>query len=123
MQRFESLLLASTIILGTPVEAGLNQKNSTSLTLGTQTAFDFYPPENFGGQAPRYNRRLNPKMLNGARKNLPNLLLSFVSCLWDTALVAISKMQTPFKDKPTTTTADKAWADPPSLKKLWRDRR
>jgi hypothetical protein len=31
-------------------------------------------------------------------------------------------MQTPFKDKPTTTTADKARADPPSPKKLWRDR-
>jgi hypothetical protein len=41
MQRFESLLLAPAIILGTPVEAGLNQKNSTSLTLGIQTAFDF----------------------------------------------------------------------------------
>jgi hypothetical protein len=43
MQRFESLLLAPAIILGTPAEAGLNQKNSTSLTLGTQTAFDFCP--------------------------------------------------------------------------------
>jgi hypothetical protein len=41
MQRFESLLFAPAIILGTPAEAGLNQKNSTSLTLGTQTAFDF----------------------------------------------------------------------------------
>jgi hypothetical protein len=41
MQRFESLLLAPATILGTPAEAGLNQKNSTSLTLGTQTAFDF----------------------------------------------------------------------------------
>jgi hypothetical protein len=41
MQRFESLLLAPAIILGTPAETGLNQKNSTSLTLGTQTAFDF----------------------------------------------------------------------------------
>jgi hypothetical protein len=49
MQRFESLLLAPAIILGTPAEAGLNQKNSTSLTLGTQTAFDFYPPQIFGG--------------------------------------------------------------------------
>jgi hypothetical protein len=27
MQRFESLLLAPAIILGTPAEAGLNQKN------------------------------------------------------------------------------------------------
>jgi hypothetical protein len=60
--------------------------------LGTQTAFDFYPPKIAGGQAPRYSKRLNPKMLNGARKNLPNLVLSFVSCLWDTTLVAISKM-------------------------------
>jgi hypothetical protein len=41
MKRFESLLLAPATILGTPAEAGLNQKNSTSLTLGTQTAFDF----------------------------------------------------------------------------------
>jgi hypothetical protein len=47
MQRFESLLLAPAIILVIPLkaglkhEAGLNQKNSTSLTLGTQTAFDF----------------------------------------------------------------------------------
>jgi hypothetical protein len=49
MQRFESLLLAPAIILGTPAEAGLNQKNSTSLTLGTQTAFDFYPPQISGG--------------------------------------------------------------------------
>jgi hypothetical protein len=54
LRRFESLLLAPATILGTPAEAGLNQKNSTSLTLGTQTAFD-----------------------NGARKNLSNLLLSF----------------------------------------------
>ena len=49
MQRFESILLAPAIILGPPAEAGLNQKNSTSLTLGTQTAFDFYPPKIFGG--------------------------------------------------------------------------
>jgi hypothetical protein len=38
---FEKILLAPVTILGTPTEAGLNQKNSTSLTLGTQTAFDF----------------------------------------------------------------------------------
>jgi hypothetical protein len=44
MQRFESLLLAPAIILWTPAEAGLNQKNSTSRTLGTQTAFDFLRP-------------------------------------------------------------------------------
>ncbi len=33
MQRFESILLAPAIILGTPAEAGLNQKNSTSARL------------------------------------------------------------------------------------------
>jgi hypothetical protein len=92
MQRFESLLLAPASILGTPAEAGLNQKNSTSLTLGTQTAFDFYPPETVGGQAPRYSRHLNPKMLNGARKNLSNLLLNFVAYLRNTTLEAISKI-------------------------------
>jgi hypothetical protein len=41
LQRFERLLLTPANILGMPAEAGLNQKNSTSLTLGTQTAFDF----------------------------------------------------------------------------------
>jgi hypothetical protein len=41
---FESLLLAPATILGTPAETGLNQKNSTSLMLGTQTAFDFLRP-------------------------------------------------------------------------------
>jgi hypothetical protein len=63
-------LLTPATILGTPAEAGLNQKNSTSARLeglGTQTAFDFYPPKIAGGQAPRYSKRLNPKMLNGAR--------------------------------------------------------
>jgi hypothetical protein len=35
LQRFESLLLTPATILGTPAEAGLNQKNSISLTLGT----------------------------------------------------------------------------------------
>jgi hypothetical protein len=49
MQRFESPLIAPVTILGTPAEAGLNKKNSTSLTLGTQTAFDFHPPKNCGG--------------------------------------------------------------------------
>jgi hypothetical protein len=49
LQRFESLLLTPATILGTPTEAGLNQKNSTSLTLGTQTAFDFHPPKIYGG--------------------------------------------------------------------------
>jgi hypothetical protein len=42
-------LLTPVTILGTPAAAGLNQKNSTSLVLGTQTAFDFHPPEIFGG--------------------------------------------------------------------------
>jgi hypothetical protein len=86
-------LLTPATILGTPAEAGLNQKKSTSARLagpGTQTAFDFYPPKIAGGQAPRYSKRLNPKMLNGARKNLPNLVLSFVSCLWDTTLAILS---------------------------------
>jgi hypothetical protein len=78
LKRFESLLLAPAIILGTPAEAGPNQKNSTSLTLGTQTAFDFSPPKYTGGQAPRCNRRLYPKMLDGAHKKLSNLVLSFV---------------------------------------------
>ena len=104
MQRFDPPeffggLLAPATILGTPAEAGLNQKNSTSLTLGIQTAFDFYPPEIVGGQAPRFSRRLNPKMLNGTRKNLSNLSLSFVIYLRDTTLEAISKMQIMFKDK------------------------
>jgi hypothetical protein len=79
LKRFESLLLAPAIILGTPAAAGLNQKNSTSLTLGTQTAFDFCPPKIFGGQAPHCSRRLYPKMLNGTRKNLSNLALYFAT--------------------------------------------
>jgi hypothetical protein len=91
LQRFESLLLAAAIILGTPAEAGLNQKNSTSLTLGTQTAFDFYPPKTFGGQAPCYSKRLNPKMLNGARKNLSNLVLNCGTYLRDATLEVVSK--------------------------------
>jgi hypothetical protein len=78
-QRFESLLLAPAIILGTPAEAGLNQKNSTSLTLGTQTAL------------PRYSRRLYPKMLNGTHKNLSNLLLNFVTYLQGTTLEVVLK--------------------------------
>jgi hypothetical protein len=71
-------LLASATILGTPAEAGLNQKNSTSLTLGTQTAFDFHPPSDL---TPCYSRRLYPKMLNGAHKKLSNHVLNFVSYL------------------------------------------
>jgi hypothetical protein len=50
--RFKSLLLAPVIILGMPSAAGLNRMNSTSAHLaglGTQTAFDFYPPKNAGG--------------------------------------------------------------------------
>jgi hypothetical protein len=74
-------LLTPAIILGTPAEAGLNQKNSTSLSLGTQTAFDFYPPKNAGGQTPCFSRRLCPKMLNGARKTLSNLVLNIVTYL------------------------------------------
>jgi hypothetical protein len=50
-------------------------------------------------------------MLNGARINLSNLVLNFVSYFWDMTLEAISKMQTPFKDKPATLTAGKARAD------------
>jgi hypothetical protein len=46
---------------------------------------------------PYYSRRLNPKMLNGARKILSNLVLNFVTYLRDTT--AISKMQITFKDK------------------------
>jgi hypothetical protein len=59
LQRFESLLLGPTTILGTPAEAGLNQKNSTSL--------------------------------NGARKNLSNLELNFVTYLWDITMKPILK--------------------------------
>jgi hypothetical protein len=85
LQRFESILLAPAIMLGTPTEAGLNQKNSTSLMLGTQTAFDFHPPP--ADLTPRYSRCLYPKMLNGAHKILSNLMLNFVPCLWDKTLV------------------------------------
>jgi hypothetical protein len=86
LQRFESLLLTPATILGTPTEAGLNQKNSTSLTLGTQTAFDFYPPKYAGGQAPYFSRRLCPPAsagLNAAHKNLSNLVLNIVTYFWD----------------------------------------
>jgi hypothetical protein len=82
-------LLTPATILGAPAEAGLNQKNSTSLTLGTQTAFDFHPPP--ADLTPRYSRRLNPKMLNGARKNLSNLVLNFATYLRDITLEAVSK--------------------------------
>jgi hypothetical protein len=85
--------------LGTPAEAGLNQKNSTSLTLGTQTAFDFHPPS--ADLTPRYSRCLYPKMINGARKNLSNLVLNIVTYLWDTTLEAISKIYlTPMAVRP-----------------------
>jgi hypothetical protein len=43
--------------------AALNQRNSTSLTLGTQTAFDFHPPKIVGGQARCFSRRLFPKIV------------------------------------------------------------
>jgi len=95
LRQFESLLLTPATILGMPAEAGLNQKNSTSARLadlGTQTAFDFYPPKTAGGQAPCYSRHLYPKMLNGARKNLSNFVLNFVTYLWDTTLEAVSKI-------------------------------
>jgi hypothetical protein len=97
-------LLPPAIILGTPAAAGLNQKNSTSLPLGTQTAFDFYPPTVCGGfirqrnladLTPYCNRCLYPKMLNGA-PNPPegfggsNLLSHFVTYFWDAT--PISKM-------------------------------
>ena len=89
MQRFDppkpsGELLAPVTTLGTPAEAGLNQKNSTSLTLGTQAAFDLHPPP--ADLTPHCSRRLNPKMLNGTH-NPPegfggsNLVLNFVSYL------------------------------------------
>jgi hypothetical protein len=77
MQRFESLLLAPVIILGTPVEAGLNQKNSTSLTLGTQTAFDF--------DAPLQQASLSQNAQWHSQKPFKPLL-NFVNYLWDTPL-------------------------------------
>jgi len=92
LQRFESLLLTPAIILGTPAKARLNQKNSTSLWLGTQTAFDFCPPKIAGVQTPRFSRRLKPKMLKGARKSLPNLVLNCATYLWDKTLEPISKL-------------------------------
>jgi hypothetical protein len=58
LQRFENLLLTPAIILGTPAEAGLNQKNSTSLTLGTQTAFDFLRPASAGVFVPKCSKAL-----------------------------------------------------------------
>jgi hypothetical protein len=77
--------------LGTPTEAGLNQKNSTSLTLGTQTAFDFLRPASAGVFV--------PKMLNGALKNLSNLVLNIVTYLWDTTLEVVSNPQIRLKSK------------------------
>jgi hypothetical protein len=82
LQRFESLLLTPATILGTPAEARLNQKNSTWPALGTQTAFDFHPPA--ADLTPCCCRRLKPKMLNGVRKNLSNLVLKRVTSLRDT---------------------------------------
>jgi len=91
-------LLAPATILGTPAAAGLKQKNSTSLTLGTQTAFDFHPPP--ADLTPRYSRRLNPKMLNGTRKNLSNLVLNFVTYLWDTTLASALNPYIPMIEAP-----------------------
>ena len=102
MERFESLLLPPATILGTPAAAGLNQKNSTSLALGTQTAFDFHPPT--ADLTPCHSRRLNPKMLNGAR-NPPknsggsNLWLNFAIYLRETTLEVVSKSQIRLKSK------------------------
>jgi len=95
MEQFESLLLPPATILGTPAAAGLNQKNSTSLALGTQTAFDFHPPT--ADLTPRHSRRLNPKMLNGAR-NPPknsggsNHVPNFIYVVSNTSLEVISKL-------------------------------
>jgi hypothetical protein len=47
----------------------------------------------------RPDNSLYPKMLNGTRKKLSNLVLNFATYLWDTTLAAISKMQITFKDK------------------------
>jgi hypothetical protein len=58
LQRFESLLLTPATILGTPAEARLNQKNSTSLSLGTQTAFDFLRPSTAGVLNPKCSMAL-----------------------------------------------------------------
>jgi hypothetical protein len=41
-------------------------------------------------------------MLNGARKNLSNLVLNFVTYLWDTTLEVVSKPQIRLKSKAQT---------------------
>jgi hypothetical protein len=51
-------MLTPATILGTPTEAELNQKNSTSLTLGTQTAFDFLRPASAGVFFPKCSMAL-----------------------------------------------------------------
>jgi hypothetical protein len=64
---------------------GKKSKELDLANAGTQTAFDFYPPQIFGGQAPCLSRRLYPLAaagLNGARKNLSNLVLNIVTYLW-----------------------------------------
>jgi hypothetical protein len=48
----------------------LNQKNSTSLLLGTQTAFDFYPPIFLADKRAASADVFFPKYSNVARKNL-----------------------------------------------------
>jgi hypothetical protein len=66
-----------------------NQKNSTSLTLGTQSAFDFHPPA--ADLTPLCSRHLYPKMLNGSRKNLSNLVLNIVTYLQNRTLLSKNK--------------------------------
>jgi hypothetical protein len=63
--------------------AALNQKNSTSLTLGTQTAFDFHPlPADL---TCRFSKRLFPKILE-FRSQKPFNLSRFDRYSWDTTL-------------------------------------
>ncbi|UCH21423.1 MAG: hypothetical protein JSU83_23485, partial [Deltaproteobacteria bacterium] len=50
----------------------------------TQKAFDFHPPP--ADFTPCFSWHLNPKMLNGAHKNLSNLLMNFEIYLWDITL-------------------------------------
>jgi hypothetical protein len=54
-------------------------------------------------------------MVAGVSKKFSNRFKAIYTYFWDMTTEAISKMQITFKDK--------ARADPPSLEKLWRDRR
>ena len=63
---------------------------SPAAGLGTQTAFDFYPPQNFGGKARCFCRRLIPKILE-FRSQKPFNRISFDSYSWDTAIEAVPK--------------------------------